>query len=694
MARVRGLAMGIRADSSQLPQDLGRARGHWRRYGTDVEAINRSAATKVTEGLGRMRAALAGVGVALGAGAAIGGFVRLADGGRELVGTLDAIVKSSRNVGTSVETFQELRFAFEQSGVSAQRFEIGLTTLNRRTDEAAEGSKLAADAFARLGLDVERVLRLDTEERLKVVVEALRGVENAAERTRLAQELLGRTGRILGSVIEGGAAGIEEFQRRARETGIVVEGLDERIEFLNDQLSRNEQLLESSRQQEFVNTVNLSAEAAREAERAYKAWGDVLGRAEANALNLKTAVGGLIADLDEGESALARFIANTLGGGLGDQNVPVIPGQGIGRPRQPVQEPGFPRRQTSNIDADLAEAIIASVRAQRQFFADLEARRGPRQDFDPVVATGAGRDLNAFAVERTLEALERQARRRLETERRAARETARLNREREQESERYLATLEADNDNYIAALADTEQFIRSGRTGEQIREAGRELVREFEEGVREAAREAEEAAEAERERYVSIGRALDEGVRQGLLTAIRDGELDDVGDALVRKIEESALDAALDGLGLDGFFEDIFSDMADQIQAAAGDKLGPGSGLAGAFRSLFDGLFGGGSVFSRPGFGGLSNFGGFFQDGGFVPGPVGAARTIVAHGGELVLTPEQQRALTPAPAGSVTVQLYATGDVTDATIQALRTMGDEIADIVNSRNRLTGQDAA
>jgi hypothetical protein len=36
-------------------------------------------------------------------------------------------------------------------------------------------------------------------------------------------------------------------------------------------------------------------------------------------------------------------------------------------------------------------------------------------------------------------------------------------------------------------------------------------------------------------------------------------------------------------------------------------------------------------------------FGGSFQTGGIVPGPLGEARTIIAHGGETVTPPEQQR---------------------------------------------------
>lgn len=660
MARVRGLAMGIRADSSQLPQDLSRARGHWRRYGSDVEMINRSAATRVTEGLGRMRAALAGVGVALGAGAILGGFRRFADAGRETVATLDAIVKSSRNVALSTEAYQSLRFAFEQSGVGAEKLEIAVTTLNRRTDEAITGSKLAAESFERLGLSAEAIAQLDSEDRLELVIDRLGQMENATERTRIAQELFGRQGRRFGSIIEGGSEAINRFQRQAHETGVVVEGLNVRMEDLNDQLALNEQLFESSRQQAFADSVNLSAEAAREAERAYKAWGEAIGNAEANALNLKTAIGGLIADLTEGEEGLAAFLSR-LGGGLGDQNVPVIPGQGIGRPRVPVQEPALPRG-ASRVDAELVDAIVSSVREQRRFFERLERREAaPAPGRTEPAFPGRGRSAvqDEDAAERLLAAVA--TRRRIATEaeardadeldrlrraaqaagRRHAADEARLNRQRERESARYIRALEADNDNFIDAVADTEQFLRTGRTGEQIREAGRKLVRDFEDGVRDAARRAEERARAEREQYVRIGRALDEGVRQGLITAIRGGDFESIGDALTRKLEEAAIDSLLQGLGLDSYFEDLFTNLGNEIRNAASSEIGPGSGLfdffSGLFSSIADlagGLFGGGGGFL-----------GIFHDGGVVPGPPSRETLALLRGGETVRTEAQEAAL-------------------------------------------------
>lgn len=44
-----------------------------------------------------------------------------------------------------------------------------------------------------------------------------------------------------------------------------------------------------------------------------------------------------------------------------------------------------------------------------------------------------------------------------------------------------------------------------------------------------------------------------------------------------------------------------------------------------------------------------------FQSGGWVPGPIGASRLILAHGGEQVLTPGQQRSMAPT-AGGLTVR--------------------------------------
>ena len=52
--------------------------------------------------------------------------------------------------------------------------------------------------------------------------------------------------------------------------------------------------------------------------------------------------------------------------------------------------------------------------------------------------------------------------------------------------------------------------------------------------------------------------------------------------------------------------------------------------------------------------------------------------TPVAHAGEMVLTPEQREQLQKGNSGTTNVTLQVTGDVTEATLKAVREMGKEL----------------
>ena len=75
-------------------------------------------------------------------------------------------------------------------------------------------------------------------------------------------------------------------------------------------------------------------------------------------------------------------------------------------------------------------------------------------------------------------------------------------------------------------------------------------------------------------------------------------------------------------------------------------------------------------------------FGGFFHEGGIVPGQSGQDVPIIAQAGELVLTRDQQRALGNAGGLQVVVRQTLVGDVTQATRRAMLEDGRALADVV------------
>lgn len=138
----------------------------------------------------------------------------------------DAVDKNSQSAGLSVEAYQELAFAFDQSGISADQFRQALGSLNRRLGEAAQGNKAYADAYKRLGIDIRTAnggLR-ESEEIIVEALDALGRLPSSAQQASLAAKIFGDdVGKKLVPVIRQGAEGIEELRQRARDLGLVMD---------------------------------------------------------------------------------------------------------------------------------------------------------------------------------------------------------------------------------------------------------------------------------------------------------------------------------------------------------------------------------------------------------------------------------------------------------------------------------------
>lgn len=169
-------------------------------------------------------------GVLVGLGGAIAGAVT------SMVRAGDEISRSARNAGVDAEQFQELRFAFDQMGVSADQFGPAVRRLNRRLGLAAEGSGAAVTAFEQLDIAVRGAngqVR-DTGGVLDEALPKLAGIESDAERAALASQLFGEdAGPRLAGALEQGIGGIEEAREKAQDLGIVMdqEALDASEDF-------------------------------------------------------------------------------------------------------------------------------------------------------------------------------------------------------------------------------------------------------------------------------------------------------------------------------------------------------------------------------------------------------------------------------------------------------------------------------
>lgn len=141
---------------------------------------------------------VAGVGLAaVGAGATALG-KNLMDNVGELAQYGDNIDKTSQKLGVSAEFYQEWEAVLQHSGTSMSSMSATFKTLANATQQTTEAQSAAFEA---LGLSVDELRNMSTEEVFSSVVYALQDMEEGTERTAIAADLLGRGAMEMGALL-------------------------------------------------------------------------------------------------------------------------------------------------------------------------------------------------------------------------------------------------------------------------------------------------------------------------------------------------------------------------------------------------------------------------------------------------------------------------------------------------------------
>ena len=156
-----------------------------------------------------------------GASAAVGAITSFAS---KTSDAADEIDKMSQRLGISREAYQELDFALSQSGVDISSFSSGAKTLLKNMDAVTEGNKTAIANFDKLGIavtDSEGKMR-SQEDVLWDAIAAFQGMEDSAEKSRLAQELFGKQGQEILPLLNAQSGSIDEMRQQAHDLGLVL----------------------------------------------------------------------------------------------------------------------------------------------------------------------------------------------------------------------------------------------------------------------------------------------------------------------------------------------------------------------------------------------------------------------------------------------------------------------------------------
>tara|TARA_R100000808_G_scaffold25080_1_gene61493 strand:+ start:10211 stop:11599 length:1389 start_codon:yes stop_codon:yes gene_type:complete len=216
-----------------------------RRLDIIVKGEDRNA-TRLFKSLDRQMAILSGrvKTLAIGFGAFLGGRA-LIRGLKETTREVDKLAKQAEKLGTTTDVLSGLGFVAGQTGVELNKMTMAVQRMTRRMAEASEDGGEAKNTIADLGLDAEKLIALDLDEKLMVLAEAFGEVDNAGIKLARAFKLFDSEGADMVRVLNLGAAGIKGMMDQARALGIVIDqDFADKVVDANDALDRMGRLFE------------------------------------------------------------------------------------------------------------------------------------------------------------------------------------------------------------------------------------------------------------------------------------------------------------------------------------------------------------------------------------------------------------------------------------------------------------------
>lgn len=194
--------------------------------------------TQFQAGLKNMQGGVKNLGASLkgipgiGAALSVAGLAKIAT---DAMRSADEIDNLSIQMGLGVETVQAYNVALKESGLSMGDLQSALDRIKRAQAEAISGNQKSAQSFAALGISMDRLRQMGTEDLLESVGRGMGENEGAASATQAAYDLLGRSaGRLTDVLIQMNRNGIQAQIQAYKELGLVID------EVTNERLNQAE----------------------------------------------------------------------------------------------------------------------------------------------------------------------------------------------------------------------------------------------------------------------------------------------------------------------------------------------------------------------------------------------------------------------------------------------------------------------
>jgi len=147
---------------------------------------------------------------------------------KRTVDEIDRANEAANKLGMSIEVYQKMGYAAEQTGSSQEDMGQALKFLSQNMVQAINGSKEATEWFGRVGIPLDKLKQMNAGEVFETIADKFQAVgdvgQNAQKKIAVMMALMGRSGTELKQTLDQGSDGLRGLYKEAVRLGAVVDG--------------------------------------------------------------------------------------------------------------------------------------------------------------------------------------------------------------------------------------------------------------------------------------------------------------------------------------------------------------------------------------------------------------------------------------------------------------------------------------
>ena len=126
----------------------------------------------------------------------------------------DEVQKMAQRVNFTTETLSEMSLALKLAGSEMGAMEVAMRGVHQMVDGANDGLSTATGTISKLGMSLEQLNKMNSEEKFFAIAEALSAIEDGGARAAVAQEAFGRGASAIMPLINSNIDGARELARQ------------------------------------------------------------------------------------------------------------------------------------------------------------------------------------------------------------------------------------------------------------------------------------------------------------------------------------------------------------------------------------------------------------------------------------------------------------------------------------------------